>query len=244
MPFQTLKRRAAARRKSRLKRTRRMPTVRLMRPRTRRTLANRPKKSGIVRDRGIHTLRYFKQYAPSINTVVNTVTFRANDLGDIEGTGTGHQPRGFDQYMALYAEYAVLSSTISVKFWTRSSNEPAAISIQTEEVGLGDPVDSTIVEMLENNPRTTRVGAYRAEGLGRGGIVRTGVNVAKFLNRSGGIADDADLTGTAFVSPSQLVRYSVNAINGGLTVNTGVTEIHVTLTYRVMFLQPKKIGIS
>jgi hypothetical protein len=40
--------------------------------------------------------------------------FHANGLYDPDHTGAGHQPHGFDQIMALYKNYQVLSSAIEV----------------------------------------------------------------------------------------------------------------------------------
>lgn len=43
-------------------------------------------------------------------------TMRANDLYDPDFTGTGHQPKGFDQWTAFYDHFTVLGSKIRVTF--------------------------------------------------------------------------------------------------------------------------------
>lgn len=43
-----------------------------------------------------------------------TYVFSANGMYDPNITGTGHQPKGFDQWLSLYRHYTVLSSKIKV----------------------------------------------------------------------------------------------------------------------------------
>jgi hypothetical protein len=46
--------------------------------------------------------------------VISNYTFALNDLYDPNVTGTGHQPKGFDQLAALYFRYKVLSVHVKV----------------------------------------------------------------------------------------------------------------------------------
>ena len=59
------------------------------------------------------TLLYSDQITlnPAAGTVSKHV-FSANGLFDPNITGVGHQPRGFDQYMALYNHYTVIGARI------------------------------------------------------------------------------------------------------------------------------------
>lgn len=50
-----------------------------------------------------------------------THSFSANGLFDPDQTGVGHQPRGFDQWMAAYQNYTVIGSKITVKFSSNAS---------------------------------------------------------------------------------------------------------------------------
>lgn len=51
---------------------------------------------------------------PSVPGVPLTYQFSANGLFDPNISGTGHQPRGYDQLKSLFDHYQVLSSTIKV----------------------------------------------------------------------------------------------------------------------------------
>lgn len=227
----------------RLKRTRRRAPraipVKLVR---RRRGAPRRNKAGILPDRKIATLRYVDHFLQNADTSLTVTQWRANSLFDPDLTGVGHQPRGFDQWMTLYQKYAVLSSTITVRAWSRSSLEPVAFSIQTSETGITN--DLNLIDMMENNPRTTRLGCYRADGGGhRGMFLRTSVNVAKFLNRSGGIADDPDLQGDVTANPAKQITYFLNSVRVG-SVNGGAVAVVLSISYRVMFLEPHKHAVS
>ncbi len=232
-PFSRFKRTTAR------KRTRKMPTVRLIRTRTRRTFA-RPtsKKSGIVRDRRMVSMRYAFKITLTADAF-RTYQFRANSLFDPDITGVGHQPRGFDQYMILYDKYAVVSSKITVKAWDPRTVEPFMLSIRVKQNTTAS--DATYFDAVENPGGMVRFGTAQN---GRPPLsVRASVNVAKFFNRSGGIADDPDLQGTASSNPNVDVWYDVHVSPIG-ALNAGALDMVGWIDYRVMLLEPKKIGGS
>ncbi len=220
--------------------TRRLPLVKLVRSRTRRTLATRPNKAGIIRDRRMATLRYFVADTVNINATYQTLQFRANGCFDPEIAVGGHQPRGFDQWMVLYQNFAVTNCTIAVRVSTRTGKEACMVSIVTTEAGTAN--DASQTDAFENNPRTTRVGHWHPDG-GRVGFVKSAVNIAKFTNAHAGIADDIDLHGNVASDPIKAVTFNVNLTNAG-ALGVGTSDILTTLTYRVMFLQPNKFGQS
>lgn len=52
-----------------------------------------------------------------ISTIRSLYSFRANSAFDPDYTGIGHQPLGFDQMMALYARYEVISTKCTATFF-------------------------------------------------------------------------------------------------------------------------------
>jgi len=62
-------------------------------------------------------LRYSNTEAiPALNLgAINIRTFRANDVFDPDHALGGHQPYGFDQLMAMYQHFTVLSSKVTVE---------------------------------------------------------------------------------------------------------------------------------
>ena len=59
-------------------------------------------------------LKYATWKDYTLATDMDTYTFRGNSLVDPDYTGTGHQPRGFDQWAAFYNDYKVLGSKIKI----------------------------------------------------------------------------------------------------------------------------------
>lgn len=52
---------------------------------------------------------------PEAGGLTSVTTFRANDMFDPYQPTGGHQPRGFDQMMAMYKEFVVIGSKITVQ---------------------------------------------------------------------------------------------------------------------------------
>jgi len=60
-------------------------------------------------------LRYVTESVVQCSGLSNSHNFSANGLYDPDITGTGHQPKAFDEWMAVYNHYNVVGSRISVK---------------------------------------------------------------------------------------------------------------------------------
>lgn len=69
--------------------------------------------------------------------------FGANNMYDPDYSAIGHQPRGFDQLMAIYNHYVVNSSVMRVTFV--SKNDTAPVSENNAIVGVR-LVDDTVVD--------------------------------------------------------------------------------------------------
>lgn len=91
------------------------------------------------------------RYADKCTLVTDSVTgtneyvFRANDLYDPDYTGTGHQPRGFDQYMLMYKKFVVLGSKITARFTNlggaTNGDAMVGISVATDAATVIDIID-------------------------------------------------------------------------------------------------------
>ncbi len=74
-------------------------------------------------------LRYVEriEFAPT-GTNVFQYQFRANNMRDPDVTGTGHKPRGFDQFMEVYTTYTVTAATCSASFMYEGYDGPSLVS--------------------------------------------------------------------------------------------------------------------
>ena len=85
------------------------------------------------------TLRYVERvnFQPT-GTAVQQARYRANSIRDPNTALTvGHQPRGFDQFMAIYKQFTVVGSTCSVSFMYEGYDGPS-----TTDPTLGNLIKS------------------------------------------------------------------------------------------------------
>jgi len=163
--------------------------------------------------------------------------FAANGLFDVDITNVGHQPRGFDQIIALYDHYVVIGSKVEVTFSSigdtrdiicgvtlRDSNTSLAAQDQT------DPMESPF----------TSYGVLRAEA---GPVVKVVQTFSpKFLGRSKYLSDP-DLKGDATTNPNEMGFYHVwcSAFDNG---DGGAVRAGIRITFEVVFIEPKTPGQS
>jgi len=75
--------------------------------------------------------------------------FNGNGLYDPDDTGTGHQPRGFDQMKALYRTYKVNASTIRVRFVGTSTGAGVVCGLFADASSDSNPTTAYIYDVLE-----------------------------------------------------------------------------------------------
>ena len=79
-------------------------------------------------------------------------SMRGNGVYDPDLTGTGHQPRGFDQMAALYGYYAVKSSTCRVRFCPSSAGQNVLVGLQADSTAGTSPSLANVIDFLEGYP--------------------------------------------------------------------------------------------
>lgn len=145
----------------RSKRARPVPARRRMAKRRYVPRKNRPsvsiQRGQFSADTQMVKLVYADSYTLTTGAGMAFQTMSGNSLFDPDTTGVGHQPRGYDQFSALYANYVVFSSSITVQFVSSSDipivtaliplNNNAAGSfgtaIQTSEIKYAKTTTST-----------------------------------------------------------------------------------------------------
>lgn len=180
-------------------------------------------------------LRYFEN-ALSINPGAgggaDEYVFSANGLYDPNVTGTGHQPLGFDQLMAMYNHYTVIASTITVMARNADSTYGQFLGVRL----AGAVAESTDPQQIIENGRCT----YRM--LNQGGqsndqaTVSYGCNVSKFLGRPNILSED-DLRGTLTTNPAEEAYFKVfgfadQAVDGNQII------FAVQIDYVAIFTEP------
>ena len=80
-------------------------------------------------DRIQTTLRYSDIWGLAPGAQAGQYTYRGNSLFDPDYTSTGHQPRYFDQYSAVYSKYLVTSSSIKVSVMNDVGTSPVFVVV-------------------------------------------------------------------------------------------------------------------
>lgn len=101
-------------------------------------------------------LRYHETFSinPTFGGIPAQFTFRSNSCFDPNFTGGGHQPRGYDQIMAMYQYLAVREAQIEIWF-TPSDGAP---------VILGISADGTTSGLSRDTMMESRTSVYKAAG--------------------------------------------------------------------------------
>lgn len=180
-------------------------------------------------------LRYTE--AIDVSAISDVRVFSANGLYDPYITGIGHQPRGFDQYMAFYQEYLVIGSKITIKGCNDTATESVVLAISVEQ---SSTAKSTRQDYLETHDIISRVVSSRdASGiftLSKGCALKNkfGVN---------NIKDHPQASGNDGANPTEQQFFHVY-FNASDNSTLCYMKYDVTIDYIVLFREPKAIAAS
>lgn len=191
----------------------------------------------------IHTtLKYADRF--SVNPGAGTLgiyVISANGLYDPNITGTGHQPKGFDQLIALYDHYCVTKAHIKVTWCPdpTSCNLLGVTQSGSATSTYSDPTD--YVEL----PGThwTSSGYISTSGHSETKTVSTTMNVSKFLGVKD-LLDGRDNCGDGTQNPNEGVFFHLwaAAMNGATDLGSIVGFVEVT--YDAWFVEPRDVSSS
>jgi hypothetical protein len=164
--------------------------------------------------------------------------FSCNGLFDPDVTGTGHQPRGFDQLMLFYDHYVVQKAKITVRFFNSSAATPAMAFITVRDNAVKstsflDYQESSITKTtplsVEGSSQATKTLEYL-------------VDVGKFLGRNDTMSD-SQLKGTATTNPTEGCSFHIGAYTPDL-FNPCSVQIQVIVEYQLTLIEPKIVAAS
>ena len=200
----------------------------------------RKKKTSFMLGRSHKTrLRYesIVNLTPALDPGDNHV-FSANDLYDPDVTGTGHQPRGFDQLMGFYDHFTVIGSRITVKLLNSDSIiQGEFCSVRLRDDSTHAPNVTTIRE--DPGIRSTVLG-HASSGRNMG-VLSKGFSAKSFFHKPPMGVDE--LQGSATSSPLEGAYFHINT-NSQSTGSTDAVEAYVTIDYTAVFTEPKMPATS
>lgn len=186
----------------------------------------------------------YYDYAKTLSGGVGSVPtnyYSCNGLYDPDVTGTGHQPMGFDQMMALYEQFTVIRSHIKVTF--ASAGEHARVGIylnpDTTSPGLPRLVENGLITMDKVTGPSSSSGQHSYATL------EIACNVPKYFGRTKeALIADPQMYGTIAANPGEQVYFGVCAW-AGFDASADVTiGYDVVITYDAVFWEPKKLTSS
>lgn len=187
-------------------------------------LSNRPAK--------IISLRFAEQF--TLNAGVGgiaTETYRANSVFDPNNGGVLTQPRGFDQFAAMYDHYEVLDFSWEATYVTRdggSSQIPSLCGTYLRRTGT----PHIILAALEDASTKYGVVSYG----GRSTKVTGKANIKKTL---GIIGENSRLVAEVTTNPSEMLYLHVFVAASGSVPDPGNVDVTVRFNYRVKFREAK-----
>jgi len=190
---------------------------------------------------------------------------RANDLYDPEIALGGHQPRGFDEFMAIFDKFTVTGSNISATFMYEGYSGPSVNGLignliqntaplpMSQEVPALPPVT---VGIFKN---TSTMGAGPAQEqmekdrqrwsmitpLTGTKTLKAKLKCSEFFGKST-LVGSAGYSGDATKSPEQEIQWEVWAARNDDNYAAGAVKIpcYITMDYHCVFTEPKVLQAS
>jgi hypothetical protein len=168
--------------------------------------------------------------------------FCANGLYDPDTTGTGHQPYGFDQAMAIYSRYRVRKSVCKVRPLVQ-----ATTSVNTSLVGIVLSQDGLAVSGASSVENILEFPTPRISKLLRGGSVWEPFRQTVLQYRESQLIGDEPgmfiTSGTLSTNPPIPFYFEVFAAAPGAT-DPGAVTCQVEIEYEVEFYEKKLLPSS
>jgi len=174
------------------------------------------------------------------NTLANPGVYvlSLNGLYDPDATGSGHQPRGFDQLLALYDHYVVLEAKARISFANNSAANPC---IAFAAVRDNTTTATTTTNYMESGNTVFR--SLSSDGASNSvANIDITVNPNRFLGRRDPMSDP-ELKGSLTSNPSEGAWLHVGAYSCDLYTTCAVS-LQVVMEYTVRLIEPKQITAS
>lgn len=176
---------------------------------------------------------------PGVAGVATAYYFSANGLYDPNITGTGHQPVGFDQMMAMFDHYTVIGARAKFQFYSIDGTYKQLVLVGLDDATT-QPLD--IGQTLENGTCRWKLISNASAGDQQTHTLSYKVNPAKFLGRSKPMSC-SELRGDASNNPEEQVYFKIVCSPQDGTDTAGI-ECMVTIDYTVIFTEPKELAQS
>lgn len=187
------------------------------------------------------TFNYFNAFNLDVGTVgvPASYVFSANGMYDPNITGIGHQPRGFDQLMALYDHYVVVGVKAILTVHASDTGNGAICGMFIKDVPAVSAGDLDIMEQ-----RLITYAPIASETSGPNcATITMNLNPNDYLGRSKPLADP-ELKGSASNNPAEQCYIHCFCIPAPQGVDTATAYVNLRLEYTAILIEPKQPGSS
>lgn len=159
--------------------------------------------------------------------------FRANDMRDPDYSGTGNQPRFYDEWMAMYNHFCVERSSIKLSA-SSLADSSAALAVVGIDVRSGASIPSGPDDYIEGrHTRSAQLG-FASGGKPVANVSNT-CDLANWFG-VGSAIERSDLTGGAS-SPTEEVFYHV-FVSPMYSSDPNAVAMRVTIDYSAILYEP------
>lgn len=181
------------------------------------------------------------EWGTSINASISSLgvhVFTANGLYDVNITGVGHQPAGYDQIMAIYNEYIVLGSTIRVSFANSDSTQDVICGITLADFATTSNDARVYIE--NGNTVWGQLGKF---GSGNDMLtLKHSADIAKYSTQA--VIDDDNFSANATSNPTDTHNYHVWVGPVDASGDIGAVIINVEIRFDCLFRDPSQTALS
>lgn len=159
----------------------------------------------------------------------------ANGLFDPDITGTGHQPRNFDQIMTQYDHYTVLGSKVTLDCVNNQATSQGVIiasTMQDDNVSL-----TSLDDLMEYPKRRHKILTGGAGGFNKTRFTQS-YSCKKYFHTKP--LSDSNQQGSVASNPSEGAFFGVYAHTVDNAIGTGTVDVMVTIDYIVAFQEVKQ----
>lgn len=174
------------------------------------------------------------ELASTTGAVVDYV-YRANGLYDPYTGAGGAQPRGFDQYMALYRQFTVIGAKANMRFWYQDNAGASGGVNETFKCAVILKDSSTAISSVSEVAESNHANVKLLVGGTQPCRISKGFSTRKYMSRPNPL-DDSRLSGTASSDPADQSYFHVCAF--AMNSQTSTCYVDGWIDYIVIFHGP------
>lgn len=176
---------------------------------------------------------------PGVGGTPADYVFSCNGLFDPNITGVGHQPRGFDQLIALYDHYVVIAAKIFATFATTDpGGDGNMVGVVVKDIATALTTPDNIMES-----RVISYGGIGGETNGPPVTIELQINPNQFLGRSKPLSDN-QLKGSSAANPVEQCYFHVFGFPCQSGRDSSGIQVQVRIEYEAILIEPKQPGAS